>query len=631
MEKIGILFVHGIGEQARFEHLRHSVRDYAELLKSADQRAVSIVDHTADWKAGPNDPPFGSRSSAPMTIQLRGGGSDCDIECHEVWWADLGARETLGEKLLFWWWGLGQWSAPIYRELDPTGITATETVELTMPEQAKGWYANGAMAQMPRSSAGNFLEEAGVRLRLAMAGLTAILTAFSWSLLKRLVGFFADAPSTTLIFQYVGDVRTYERRAMPNQSRPGDPGQPLRVPIRRRMVSQMVAMASRDYDRWYISAHSLGTVVAYNGLTETGHALPNYLNEASWDALPGPFKDDTDARLRSRDEIHKMMPARPAWLDYEDVISRPRLFEKLAGFLTYGSPLDKFAAIWPRIVATATDRESGDNPFPDTCDWLNLNSPNDPVSGRIDSYSDEILRKNLPRLRNVATDGDLLPGLSHIRYFLSRERSVQSDRVKQRFAIMDWLLGADVETVPDHRKWYSNLFAMAQFLLVIAVLAILTGAVTTFAGGVLAWAGVDVDVPKFETWAAFWVRFCHVMQVACGAAIGLLTLSGTARWWRESRLNHILATHDGKQPLTRRFLGVQRDWAALCVLLSLVAIPAALIVDLGFYQPPKDWWPAGWAWTVSKTLVIAPAILIATLVIQSAINRYFTRQRSSDG
>ena len=39
-----------------------------------------------------------------------------------------------------------------------------------------------------------------------------------------------------------------------------------------------------------------------------------------------------------------------------------KLFANLRGFLTYGSPLDKFSGLWPRIVATATDRTDGSAP-----------------------------------------------------------------------------------------------------------------------------------------------------------------------------------------------------------------------------------------------------------------------------
>lgn len=46
------------------------------------------------------------------------------------------------------------------------------------------------------------------------------------------------------------------------------PDEPPRAAIRRRMVPTMVDVAAAGYDRWYILAHSLGSVVAWNGLME---------------------------------------------------------------------------------------------------------------------------------------------------------------------------------------------------------------------------------------------------------------------------------------------------------------------------------------------------------------------------
>src|SRR5437763_7810600 len=97
-----------------------------------------------------------------------------------------------------------------------------------------------------------------------------------------------------------------------------DPDEPMRTTIRRRMVSVMTAMAKRpDYDRWYIFAHSLGTVPAFNALQETEWALPNYLSEEEWDRLPQRFKTQTPftpSDLAERPGLDRMMPRRPPWL-----------------------------------------------------------------------------------------------------------------------------------------------------------------------------------------------------------------------------------------------------------------------------------------------------------------------------
>ncbi|WP_299322667.1 hypothetical protein [Parasphingopyxis sp.] len=583
MTRIGLLFVHGIGEQKRFEHLRNSVREFAELLKMEERckaqakardrkkseetdeapetpRTISVVDRTADWEP-PDVDLCPAKQKPPITLSITHAGeedSDTDIEvdCHEVWWSDLGARDSLGEKIGFWIWGLGQWAAPIYSEIDPTGIDTDQLgqsrgdknhSEAAKTEDTQDEAVRTATAQMPESVAGRFFAEWSVRVRLAAAGLVTILTVFSWALLKRLFEFFADAPSTTLIFQYVGDVRTYERRATPNRSRASDPGLPLRVPIRRRMVSEMVAMAERDYDGWYICAHSLGSVVAYNGLTEIGHALPNYLSEEQWMRLPQKFKHRKDTAKRPVSDIHMMMPARPAWLSDTDVIDRRRLFKHLRGFLTYGSPLDKFAAIWPRIVATADDRPADKPAFGERFRWINVASANDPVAGVLDEYDSKNL-KGVPKpLTNVRTVMDWMPGLSHIRYFRSSERSTRNRRTEQRYDLVNWLFrpisreadkekeeadGKDKKDDLAHtakywwqrlvhsEKWYirgalptekeaeddedkarmsrwlnagRSILAWVQYIAIMIALLILTGIVFFLAGGILAAFGLDGD------------------------------------------------------------------------------------------------------------------------------------------
>jgi len=352
--RIGLLFVHGMGEQQRFEHLRSSVAEFAELMIAEDDAAqVSVVDRTGDWQVPPGEPAM--NGDAPITLSVKrtpdkqpaAAEQNIRFECHEVWWADLGARAGLADTIAFWFWGLGQWAAPIYRSVDLAGVGKSADEDLRPPKTT-----------MPRSIAGDLIHEPLARFKLLLAGIAALLTLVTWSLAKRLLGaLFGKAPSPSLIVQFVGDVRTYQQRAAPGQARISDPGRPLRVGIRRRMVTEMVAMAARGYDEWFVVAHSLGTVLAYNGLTEFGHTLPNYLPEKQWRSLPDHFKRDDECRLRPPDEISAMMPARPGWLAYEDVVNRLKLFEGLSGVITFGSPLDKFAGLWPRIVATADDRK----------------------------------------------------------------------------------------------------------------------------------------------------------------------------------------------------------------------------------------------------------------------------------
>jgi hypothetical protein len=66
-EKIGLLFVHGMGEQKRWDHLTSAVLELAELLRqSGEEPIVSVTDRTGDW-----DFPIGAAHPdglAPVTL-----------------------------------------------------------------------------------------------------------------------------------------------------------------------------------------------------------------------------------------------------------------------------------------------------------------------------------------------------------------------------------------------------------------------------------------------------------------------------------------------------------------------------------------------------------------------------------
>ena len=51
------------------------------------------------------------------------------------------------------------------------------------------------------------------------------------------------------------------------------------------MVRTIADGARRRYDRWYILAHSLGAVVAHNGLMEPASSWPGYFDEVTWTLL----------------------------------------------------------------------------------------------------------------------------------------------------------------------------------------------------------------------------------------------------------------------------------------------------------------------------------------------------------
>ena len=658
-ERVGLLFVHGIGEQKPFEHLTSSVAAIAELLNRDPERSVTVTDNTPGWKVQIGTPT--ADGPAPVSLKIKkidtaeGDGATVTFECHEVYWADLGARSGLLDTILFWLWALGQWSAPIYRDNDAAQLekakVAIDGQNLDRPVSQ--------LARLPTSVAGNFGAELDARGRLGLAALAALLTLVSWSLLKRLAaGVMKSAPPPSILVQYVGDVRTFEERAKPGDTALSDPGFPRRVGIRRRMVTQMVAMgANPTLDRWYVLGHSLGSVVAYNALTEIGHTLPNYLTQAQWTALPGRLKRDAHCRKRPRNEIPLMMPSRPSWLVYDDVIDRAALFSKLKGFVTYGSPLNKFAAIWPRIVATATDRQFSDgrteyvdgenqrhvppSAFPLDCEWINLRAPLDPVAGEQELFgavntrpspdgADEVLcdpPRSIPRFKRYFPVPQTYTTpfwqtylLAHLNYFKNGEAFANTMALTQRISLVNWLIDPATLIVPlPPIGWLRKLGISGVALGLIALLALATTAIVVAGGGIGAKLLTSSSFVGKLTLSGVLTTLIVVVTVA----LGTLLIAGLGRWMNEGYDD--VRTTQKLNPNLAKVLRLQRTqlWAA-----RITVVGAAIVIGMFVWRTASSFSRTADIQSVALAVSckLLPVLLLAMLLsagVQAAINAVF--------
>ena len=217
--------------------------------------------------------------------------------------------------------------------------------------------------------------------------------------------FTISIPGPEVLVNYIGDVKLFQQKNRIGKGPLAGLGERPRVTLRRRMVRALVQMGTANYDRWYVLAHSQGSVLALNGLMETQEALPNYLNRAQWDVARAASIDRRSSTPLSEQEAGEMMPFRPAWLEPDDVIDRRVLFAKLAGFLTYGSPLDKFAVLWPAIVPLNRDSEVFRSDF----EWINVYDATDPVADAL-KYFDQ------PTPRNISYKASGIHLWSHIAY-----------------------------------------------------------------------------------------------------------------------------------------------------------------------------------------------------------------------
>lgn len=425
--KVGILVVHGIGEQKKFQTVEEIVRDMATALKAETNLTVRIMINEQNTGAyAASQQTWQADNKEPLIIEIEDKNNNnqvTQLAFNEVWWADLGDPVSLQTQLSFWAWGLSLWSRKQY-----TNPNLGTSDRVRPPEDM-----NGNKPKMNLKG----------RLRFFWVSLVILLVlpvlSFLSVILRKILGF--DLRPDILV-QYLGDVKLYQQGKREGLGPLIDLGQPPRISVRRRMVKGLVEMSLRNYDRWYVLSHSLGTLVAFNGLMETEEALPNYLNQELWNKWNhGHSEDEKEAIIRKKavkplsdEEEEKMRPPRPSWLKKDDIIARSELFKNLQGVVTYGSPLSKFGVVWPAIVPVNKDNTVFNPKF----EWLNVYDPTDPVAGRSALFNFKTIGdKQQPQ--EIAYKAEGIHLLSHIKY-LNYKPSRPTPFVKQ---LAQWILRGD--------------------------------------------------------------------------------------------------------------------------------------------------------------------------------------------
>jgi hypothetical protein len=427
---IGILAVHGMGEQSQFEHLKEVANQIAKALQEdrtfgkLDVRIVVNTSPSGAFKS--KEQTWDAATGAPVVIEAQSKLFKKQIcfNFHEVWWADLGEPNTLQTAVEFWLWGLGLWLERGYLKNPISDNYPT----LLLPFTGKA-----------RISFGTRLEYFGIALLFVLVlPLLSLINIILGRLIKRRL-------RLNIISQYLGKVKLYQQKQRIVDGFLMDFDQPPRATVRRRMVKALVNMAMQDYDRWYVLAHSQGSVVAFNGLSEPEQILPNYIDKSLWDnKFFQHFKKK--AHENEKAPVQDMMPTRPMWLKDDDLIDRKELFKKLRGFVTYGCPLGHFADLWPGIVPANTQPV-----FPDNCQWINIFDPSDPVASQVKGVFPDNCPNACyigpPRLVDIAYKAEGLHLISHTQY-LTYNPSKQNSLVRH---LVSWMLGDDREFSPPEK------------------------------------------------------------------------------------------------------------------------------------------------------------------------------------
>jgi hypothetical protein len=440
--RVGLILVHGIGEQKRFAHLDAEIRGLIDGLKRRPSARFTVeilgggaATYNAEqdtWASGP-DP------SARITLEESG--DVTEINVHEVWWADVNEPYSFAKQIRFWFWGLSIWAFPESR--NRPDLTGYNQVMVTPSTPDRTW-----------------LKRLRTRGQLYLSGLFFLMAAFSLGaavfFAKRIFGF--EPPDFVRVFvNYISGVKLYNQSTrqgsglLPNSRGFLDTlDDPPRVSIRRRMIQTIVAVACRpeEYDRWYILAHSLGSVVAFNGIMENGQCMANYLPRETWNRLTAV---QWGGPSRPGDWVSNppgiMSPSRPVWLRNTDLVYRDKIFEKFRGILTYGSPLGKFAELWPvRVPVNKVEPI-----FQPATEWINVFDGRDPVAGPMDAYDPVELAKlgvtaaHCPPRKNFPYAASRVLLLSHIRYLTMRNEAAK----QLPDVIADWLIDGKTFVPPQ--------------------------------------------------------------------------------------------------------------------------------------------------------------------------------------
>jgi hypothetical protein len=281
------------------------------------------------------------------------------------------------------------------------------------------------------------------------------------------------------------------------------------------MIRTLATVAEARYDRWYVVAHSLGTVIALNGLMETPYAWPGYFVEAQWRAFcEAGFGGPGDVLNRGE----HTMPVRPVWALPDELAYRRRIFEKFRGLLTLGSPLEKYAAIWPARVPLSRMPA-----FQDGAVWVNVFDPIDPVSSPLKAFGGHP-EAILPVPVNIGYTSSWAFLLAHLCYLKWSGASGLAD------GVANWLLTGDALYLLKGRGrfgrgsrtfWCRTLVATAWYGAVFVCLCFLAG--WTLRG---CDAGFTPGLP--ERWSWFGNVWQWLWQPESLAYAGLAIAFGTA-------------------------------------------------------------------------------------------------------
>ncbi len=332
--RIGIVVVHGVGSQRARETVEQVALNFYQALR-ADQGVTNL-----EKDLHPD------RQSQPVTLDFSYRNSPFRIRFYEVYYADLDLPYSFLRWVKLTIWGL---ILPFYPG-------RYEEIQSIAPQMKNIEVSRGTRLWVRLQLA--FLSAVFIFLLSTLRALTFVIYRVSGK--RPQLGEF--------IHEYLGDVQLFvsertRRDTIETCKKKG------REAMRIRFWNTYGQACLDDNDEIILITHSLGTVVIFNALMEPGNRiLTQYV---------------TDSELRDK------------LLQLWGSPKREKVLAKLQAWLTLGSPLDKFAAIWPRTVPINID--NSDPPVATTAlpqihynrqiQWINVHDILDIIGASLNNFA----------------------------------------------------------------------------------------------------------------------------------------------------------------------------------------------------------------------------------------------------
>lgn len=434
--RIGILCVHGIGDQQRSQHVDIVGRQFHRHLMAIYGAENVLIDALPGVHAGQllPDITFAVRTQSGLVL----------FDLVEVWWRDLGERPGFKHAVKFWWWALTLWTTSGFGAMPTTGrvlpkregISKTRTFSINSKERLRLFF----------QSVSFFVLLMPAQLALSLISLIPFV---------RKINFFQS------VYAYLSSVKIYQQEKNDTYQDVLDRVISRRVRIQKRLTNLLVLMAESNFDRWFVLAHSLGSVIALKTLMYDGNAFARSFTRDRWGRLPQSFKTKEE---RNSNFVDK--PPLPWWLDPADSINLQTVYAKFGGVVTYGSPIETFATLWPSIIELDSRTEHFG------AHWINLYDRRDFISSKILSL--DALSGSLPLL-NIEVQSHWLIPKSHTNYL---SPSTRSAKVVQD--VLRWMAGEYSINELQERTRSKPRSVRVAIAIAVQVVAILTIGATIF-------------------------------------------------------------------------------------------------------------------------------------------------------